>query len=66
MVYRLELEKGGKSRNDIVMRTPCDWKEAMIRRNESSWLSVAVGNTHYYWAMGKGADEGYIPTVFWT
>jgi hypothetical protein len=66
MVYRLELERDGKTQKEFVMRTPCDWKEAILRMDEQHWLSVAVGNTHCFWAMGTGVEDGFVPTVFWT
>jgi hypothetical protein len=66
MVYRLELEIDAKTQKETVTRTPCDWKEAMIRPDETRWLSIAVGNTHYFWAMGTGVEDGFVPTIFWT
>jgi hypothetical protein len=66
MVYRLELETDEGTQKEIVMRTPCDWREAMVRTHESRWLSIAVGNSHYFWAMGTGVEDGFVPTVFWT
>ena len=66
MVYRLELETDPRTQRETVTRTPCDWKEAMIRPDETRWLSIAVGNTHYFWAMGTGVEDGFVPTIFWT
>ena len=62
MVVKLEYDESVRGKLSI---TSCEWKEAIPYASENKIICVAIGNTHYNWAILLGREDGFVPAVFW-